>query len=40
VAVWEFSLGAWLVIKGFKPSPITTAMTATNSAPAYHDVTV
>jgi hypothetical protein len=40
VAVWEFSLGAWLVIKGFKPSPITTAMTATDSAPAYHDVTV
>ena len=40
VAVWEFSLGVWLVVKGFKPSPITTAMTATDSAPAYHDVTV
>jgi hypothetical protein len=39
VAVWEFSLGVWLVVKGFKPSPITTAMTAAGTAPAYHDVT-
>lgn len=23
VAAWEFSLGVWLVVKGFKPSPIT-----------------
>jgi hypothetical protein len=23
IAVWEFSLGVWLVVKGFKPSPIT-----------------
>ena len=23
VAVWEFSLGVWLVVKGFRPSPIT-----------------
>jgi hypothetical protein len=38
VAAWELSLGVWLVAKGFKPSPITTAMTATDSAPAYHDV--
>jgi hypothetical protein len=22
IAVWEFSLGAYLVVKGFKPSPI------------------
>jgi hypothetical protein len=33
VAVWEFSLGVWLVVKGFKPSPITAAMDAA-SAPA------
>jgi hypothetical protein len=39
VAVWEFSLGVWLVVKGFRHSPITTGMTATDSAPAYHDVT-
>ncbi len=24
IAVWEFSLGVWLVVKGFKPSPITS----------------
>ena len=23
IALWEFSLGVWLVVKGFKPSPIT-----------------
>jgi Domain of unknown function (DUF4386) len=39
VAAWEFSLGVWLVVKGFRPSPITTGMSATDSAPAYHDVT-
>ena len=39
VAAWEFSLGVWLVVKGFKPSPITAAMTATDAAPAYHDLT-
>ncbi len=40
VAAWEFSLGVWLVVKGFKPSPITAAMTAADTAPAHHDVTV
>src|ERR1700742_1111376 len=40
VAAWEFSLGVWLVAKGFKPPPITAEMTAANPAPAYHDVTV
>ena len=40
VAAWEFSLGVWLVVKGFKSCPITTGMTATDSAPAYHDATV
>ena len=39
VAAWEFSLGVWLVVKGFRPSPITTAMTTADTAPAYHDVT-
>ncbi len=28
VAAWEFSLGVWLVVKGFRPSPITAAMDA------------
>ena len=40
VAAWEFSLGVWLVVKGFKPSPITADMTAADTAPAYHDATV
>ena len=40
VAAWEFSLGVWLVVKGFKPCPITAEMTAADTAPAYHDVTV
>jgi len=34
VALFEFSLGVWLVVKGFKPSPITADMAATS------DVTV
>ena len=40
VAAWEFSLGVWLVVKGFRPCPITAEMTAADTAPAYHDVTV
>jgi len=39
VAAWALSLGVWLVVKGFKPSPITAGMTAADTAPAYHDVT-
>jgi hypothetical protein len=27
IALWEFSLGVYLIVKGFKPSPITAAMT-------------
>ncbi len=38
VAAWEFSLGVWLVVKGFKPSPLTTVVTAAGPAPAYQDV--
>jgi hypothetical protein len=40
VAAWEFSLGVWLVVKGFKPCPLTARMTATDSAPVYQDATV
>jgi hypothetical protein len=39
VAAWELSLGVWLVVKGFRPSPITAGMAAADTAPAYHDVT-
>jgi len=34
VAAWEFSLGVWLAVKGFKPSPITAAMDAASMPPA------
>ena len=40
VAAWEFSLGLWLVVKGFRPSPITAGMEAASSPRAYSDVTV
>jgi hypothetical protein len=40
VAAWEFSLGIWLVVKGFKPCPITAEMEAASTPPAYHEVTV
>jgi hypothetical protein len=40
VAAWEFSLGVWLVIKGFSPSPITAELEAASSPLAYRDITV
>ena len=39
VAAWELPLGVWLVVKGFRPSPITTGIPAADIAPALHDVT-
>ena len=32
IAVWEFSLGIYLVVKGFRPAPLTAGLTGT--APA------
>jgi hypothetical protein len=40
IALWEFSLGVYLVVKGFKPSPITTGMVTTNTRPAYQNAGV
>ena len=40
VAAWEFSLGVWLVMKGFKPSPITTGIAAATTPAARQDVAV
>jgi hypothetical protein len=40
IFLWELSLGVYLVVKGFKPSPITAGMTAANSRPAYQDAAV
>jgi hypothetical protein len=39
VAAWEFSLGVWLVVKGFKPSPITTGMVAADPPLAERGIT-
>ena len=40
VALWELSLGIWLVTKGFKPSPITAGTVPADAPPAYRDVAV
>ena len=40
VAAWEFSLGVWLVVKGFKSSPMTAEMTAASKPLAYQDAAV
>jgi hypothetical protein len=34
IALWEFSLGVYLIVKGFKPSPITAGMTASSTRAA------
>ena len=38
VAAWELSLGLWLTVKGFRPSPVTAAMDAASTPPACQDV--
>jgi hypothetical protein len=38
IAVWEFSLGVYLVVKGFKPCPITDAMLEEETPPARREV--
>ena len=40
VAAWEFSLGVWLTVKGFRPSPITAGIDAARTPPAGQDVAV
>jgi hypothetical protein len=40
IALWEISLGVWLVVKGFKPSPTTAGMTTANTRPTYQDAGV
>jgi hypothetical protein len=32
--VWELSLGIYLMVKGFRPSPITAGMTAGTATPS------
>jgi Domain of unknown function (DUF4386) len=33
IAVWEFSLGVYLIVKGFRPSPITAATKTADTPP-------
>ena len=40
VALWEFSLGVYLVVKGFRPSPITAPPAAADAPAAYAGTTV
>jgi hypothetical protein len=40
IFVWELSLGVYLVVKGFRPSPITAAMAAAGNPSADGRVTV
>jgi hypothetical protein len=40
IALWEFSLGVYLVVRGFKPSPITAGMVAAGTPSAHRDVAV
>jgi hypothetical protein len=35
VFAWELSVATWMIVKGFKPSPIISDPTATSSQPAY-----
>ena len=38
IAVWEFSLGAYLIVKGFKPCPITDEVREDATPPAIREV--
>ena len=38
IFVWELSLGIYLVVKGFRPCPITDAMRAVSTPPAYREI--
>jgi hypothetical protein len=40
IALWEFSLGVWLIVKGFRPSPITAGMTAASTPHTHQDAAV
>ncbi len=40
IFVWELSLGIYLVVKGFKPSPGTTGFVAPGTSPAHGDLAV
>jgi hypothetical protein len=35
VLAWELSVATWMIVKGFRPSPITADLTAASRQPAY-----
>ena len=37
IALWELSLGIWLIAKGFTPSPVTAGMTAISTPRTHQD---
>ena len=40
IAAWEFSLGVYLIVKGFKPSPVTAGITTGSTLPANQNAAV
>jgi hypothetical protein len=38
IFVWELSLGIYLVVKGFRPCPITDEMRAAGTPHGYRDL--
>jgi hypothetical protein len=40
VFAWEVSLAVWMIVKGFKPSPITAGKVAAETPPAYQTAAV
>ena len=40
IALWEFSLGVYLVVKGFRPSSVTAGMTTANTPHPHQDALV
>ena len=37
VLAWELSVAIWMIVKGFRPSPVTADLTANNRQPAYQN---
>jgi hypothetical protein len=40
IFVWELSLGVYLVVKGFKPSPVTAGIVTGSTPPANRNADV
>jgi hypothetical protein len=40
VLAWELSVAVWMIVKGFRLSPITAELTTTTTQPSYQDAAV